>query len=289
MSQNEKFSYLFEYIWYCSAMPELPEVEVLRRDLESRFPKPARLTKVHLLSPKLRTPLVWPSRLKNKSIEVLSLKRRSKYLIFITDSGVFISHLGMSGYWRVETKPQKLKHDHVMLEWENGDFWVYNDPRRFGVFEYYPDETKVKWFRELGPEPFSDDFFHPDVFQKIKRSDRAIKSIIMDAKVLVGVGNIYASEALFAAKIQPFKSGKKISKEKITELLNVIRQTLSKAIEAGGSSISDYVHANGEEGNFQNEHLVYAREGELCHRCTAKIKMKKCQGRSTFWCSKCQT
>lgn len=269
-------------------MPELPEVEVLRRDLEGKLPLPAMLQKIHLLSPKLRTPLVLPTRLKNKLIEVFSLKRRSKYLVFNTSEGIFVSHLGMSGYWRVENPVIKKKHDHVILEWKNGDYWVYNDPRRFGIFEHYINESKVKWFRHLGPEPFSEDFFAKTTYEKIKSSDRAIKSIIMDAKVMVGVGNIYASEALFAAKVHPFKSGRKVSEKKITELLTVIRQTLSSAIAAGGSSISDYLHTDGEKGQFQNEHLVYSREGEDCSVCGKKIKMKKCQGRSTFWCSHCQ-
>jgi formamidopyrimidine-DNA glycosylase len=269
-------------------MPELPEVEVLKRDLLSRLPKPARIQEIRFLAPKLRTTLSLPKNLKGKTILVQDITRRSKFLVFHTDQGVLISHLGMSGYWRVEKKLNLIKHDHIVIEWENKDLWIYNDPRRFGVFEYYAAENKVKWFSQLGPEPFADEFFSPSVLDKIKGSERAIKSIIMDAKVMVGVGNIYASEALHKAGIHPFKTGKKVTTKKVSELLLVIREVLSKAIQGGGSSIRDYVHASGEKGSFQNEHLVYGREGENCIKCQSIIRSKKCQGRSTFWCPKCQ-
>lgn len=270
-------------------MPELPEVEVLRRDLLNRIPKPSRIRKIHFLSPKLRTPLKLPKNFSNETIEILDINRRSKFLIFKLKTGVLISHLGMSGYWRAEKAHTKVKHDHVIIEWENGDLWVYNDPRRFGVFEYYPDLNQVKWFARLGPEPFTDQFLSTATIAKIRSSDRAIKSIIMDAKVMVGVGNIYASEALYKAGINPFKTGKRVSADRIAKLLQMIRETLSKAIEGGGSSIRDYVHASGEKGLFQNQHLVYGRSGEKCTHCGSKIQSKKIQGRSTFWCRKCQS
>lgn len=270
-------------------MPELPEVEVLRRDLLTRLPKPSRIRRLLFLSPKLRTPLKLPKSMHDKPLEVTGIQRRSKFLIFTLDQGVLVSHLGMSGCWRAETVRSEIKHDHVIIEWENGDLWVYNDPRRFGVFEFHPDLSKVKWFSQLGPEPFSDEFLAKPVIDKIRGSERAIKSIIMDAKVMVGVGNIYASEALFKAGINPFKTGKRVSSERIQRLLICIRETLSKAIEGGGSSIRDYVHASGEKGNFQNEHLVYGRSGEKCTHCGSKIQAKKIQGRSTFWCRKCQS
>lgn len=270
-------------------MPELPEVEVLRRDLLSRMPRPARIQRIRFLSPKLRTPLLLPKKILGKSMTVKEIQRRSKFLIFSLEDGVLISHLGMSGYWRAETVRPEMKHDHVIIEWENGDLWVYNDPRRFGVFEFYPDLSKVKWFARLGPEPFSDEFFSTSMIHKIRSSERAIKSIIMDAKVMVGVGNIYASEALYKAGINPFKTGKRVSSERVSRLLRTIREILSKAIDSGGSSIRDYVHASGEKGSFQNEHLVYGRSGEKCTHCGSEIQSKKLQGRSTFWCRNCQS
>lgn len=269
-------------------MPELPEVEVLRRDLLTRMPKPSRIRRLQFLSPKLRTPLTLPKSLLKKPIVVTGIERRSKFLVFRLEEGVFVSHLGMSGYWRAETKRSEIKHDHVIIEWENGDLWVYNDPRRFGIFEFHPDLSEVKWFTQLGPEPFSDEFLAQPVIDKIRGSQRAIKSIIMDAKVMVGVGNIYASEALYKAGINPFKPGNRVSFESLRRLLVVIRNTLSKAIDGGGSSIRDYVHVSGEKGKFQNEHLVYGRSGEKCTQCDSKIQSKKIQGRSTFWCRKCQ-
>lgn len=270
-------------------MPELPEVEVLRRDLLSRLPNPPIIKRIQFRAPKLRTPLTLPKNLKNKSFLVKDIQRRSKFLIFETDQGILISHLGMSGYWRVEKSLSLIKHDHVVIEWESGVFWIYNDPRRFGFFEYYSDQSKVKWFKHLGPEPFADLFFETSTIDKIRSSDRAIKSIIMDAKVMVGVGNIYASEALFKAGINPFKKGRRVSVKKISELLVVIREVLAKAIEGGGSSIRDYVHASGEKGSFQNEHLVYGRDGDVCVHCGTVIQIKKIQGRSTFWCRSCQS
>lgn len=270
-------------------MPELPEVEVLLRDLTARLPKPARIRGIHILSQKLRTPLKLPEWFAQKALTVSEIQRRSKFLIFIIDEGVLISHLGMSGYWRIETTRSNIKHDHIVIEWENGDLWIYNDVRRFGVFEFYPDLSKVKWFTRLGPEPFTDDFLSPATVSKIQASNRGIKSIIMDAKVMVGVGNIYASEALYRAGINPFKAGKRLGSKQIQRLLFSIRETLSKAIDGGGSSIRDYVHASGGKGNFQNEHLVYGRSGEKCTHCGSKIQVKKIQGRSTFWCRKCQS
>ncbi len=270
-------------------MPELPEVEVLRRDLLSKMPKPARLVRIQLLAPKLRTLLKLPSSIKNKSIEMLDIRRRSKYLIFVTDQGLFLSHLGMSGRWRVSSELQKIKHDHVVLEWESGAFWVYNDPRRFGVFEYYKTLNQVKWLKDLGPEPLAPDFASAQVIAKIRNSNRAIKSIIMDAKVLVGVGNIYASESLYKAGIDPFNLGSKVSVKKLNALLVVVQETLQKAIDNGGSSIRDYVHSDGGQGNYQQHHLVYGRDGEPCAQCGNKIRIEKIQGRSTFWCNKCQS
>ncbi|MBL7543490.1 MAG: bifunctional DNA-formamidopyrimidine glycosylase/DNA-(apurinic or apyrimidinic site) lyase [Bdellovibrionaceae bacterium] len=270
-------------------MPELPEVEVLRRDLESRLPKPARISRIHFFAPKLRTPLQLPTALEKASWDVLAIGRRSKFLIFETNHGILISHLGMSGYWRVEAALNLIKHDHVVLQWKSGEFWVYNDPRRFGVFEFYPSIDKVKWFSRLGPEPFTDEFMSDAVVRSMRSSGRAIKSIIMDAQVMVGVGNIYASEALFRAGINPFKSGRKVPYKKMDELRRVIRTTLLNAIKGGGSSIRDYVHAGGEKGRFQDKHLVYGREGKSCVKCGTIIQSRKCQGRSTFWCRVCQS
>ena len=274
-------------------MPELPEVEVLRRDLLKKLPKPALIARIRLLAPMLRTPLKLPRWVSDGEIEILEIQRRSKYLILKTHAGILLSHLGMSGQWRVAGRHEVKKHDHVVIEWKNGDFWIYNDARRFGIFEYHTHQdllkNKVKWLNGLGPEPFDDNFFADETINKIRGSARPIKSIIMDAKVMVGVGNIYASEALFKARINPFKLGAKVSAKKVAALLVVIRQTLKEAIKGGGSSIRDYVHSDGAKGDFQKQHLVYGRDGELCVECGSKIRIKKIQGRSTFWCVKCQS
>lgn len=269
-------------------MPELPEVEVLRRDLLTKLPSPPRIACIRLLTLKLRTDLIIPKSVMAPALEITDIQRRSKFLIFTTNRGILISHLGMSGYWRVNKRYIKAKHDHIVIEWENGDYWIYNDPRRFGIFEYFKSEDQVTWFKSLGPEPFTDAFISKEMIKRIKKSDRVIKSIIMDAKVMVGVGNIYASESLHKAGINPFKISSRLSVKKVAQLLAVIRETLFKAIQEGGSSIRDYVHTDGKKGGFQNQHLVYGRAGQKCFECGSKIREKKCHGRSTFWCVECQ-
>lgn len=273
-------------------MPELPEVEVVCRQLQKEIAKCDQIKKVQFLSPKLRTDLKLPKNLEFP-LKTVHLQRRSKYILFCFDKGFFVTHLGMTGQWRILRNNLNLdsslkKHDHVLIFWKDGDVWVYNDTRRFGVFEFCKDLDSSKWLKNLGPEPLTDDFDEAQVIGKIQSSERVIKDTIMDAKVIVGVGNIYACEALFLSHINPFRKASKIKKEQLSDLLKGIQKILKTAIKNGGSTIQNYTQTNGESGKFQNRHKVYGREGLACKVCSEIIQRKMFHGRSTFWCPHCQ-
>lgn len=268
-------------------MPELPEVEILARQLKAALKPQDRIVEIQFLSPKLRTDLKLPKNLKFPLME-LNIERRSKFLIFSYLGGGFISHLGMTGSWRVLNRPSMKKHDHILIKWKSGSVWLYNDPRRFGVFEFLDRKKPSKWLVNLGQEPLSQDIDFEKLIDKIQGSSRAIKDTIMDAKIIVGVGNIYACESLYLARLSPFKKAQKISRSDMKVLFIVIQKVLSQAIEKGGSSIQNFLHSDGSKGQYQKEHLVYGREGEKCVDCKTIIRRKLFHGRGTFWCPKCQ-
>lgn len=204
------------------------------------------------------------------------------------DEMVF-SHLGMTGSWRKDT--QRKLHDHIVLRLKSGTELIYNDPRRFGVFDIIAKETleKDKKFVHLGPEPLLNEDFHGAyMFSKSRRRRVPIKAFIMDQKVVVGVGNIYASEALFLAGIRPLASASRITKIQSEKLVAAIQQVLKDAIRLGGSSIRDYKQASGESGGFQEQHFVYGRDKQACRKCRGLIRSQFLSGRNTFWCVKCQ-
>lgn len=273
-------------------MPELPEVEVVCRQLQKEIDENDQIVKVQFLSPKLRTDLKLPKDLEFPLSKV-HLQRRSKYILFQFDKGFFVTHLGMTGQWRILRNNLNLdstlkKHDHVLIFWKSGSVWLYNDTRRFGVFEFSKNLNSSKWLKNLGPEPLTDDFNQDLVIEKIRSSDRVIKDTIMDAKIIVGVGNIYACEALFLSHINPFRKASKIKKEQLSDLMKNIQKILKTAIKNGGSTIQNYTQTNGESGKFQNRHKVYGREGLACKVCSENIQRKMFHGRSTFWCPCCQ-
>lgn len=271
-------------------MPELPEVEVVKRELEARLPTHAQIKNIEFSEFNLRSPM--PRDQKNHFIgqRIAKILRRSKYLLFYFTSGDgFLSHLGMTGNWRDEASGQPfLKHDHVKIEFENFCL-IYNDPRRFGFFEVLKANQVHKLLKNLGPEPLSDEFTDQVFFGSLKSKKGPIKNVIMSAEVVVGVGNIYACESLFRAGISPIKKANLLSFEGVKKLRHEIRQVLKQAIELGGSSIDDYRHVSGQAGDFQKKFFVYGREAEPCLRCKTKIKKKVLAGRSTFWCPNCQS
>lgn len=269
-------------------MPELPEVEVVRGGLEDILKARPKLLKVEITRPNLRT--VIPIK-KIKTLEgqrILGVERRAKYLLFLTEKGAMLSHLGMTGTWRVAPKGDERLHDHIYLYFEGGLRLAYRDPRRFGVFEFIEKDSEHPKLAELGPEPLGNEFALDYLHEALRKKDLPIKAAIMDQKIVVGVGNIYACEALFSAKINPLKSSKRLSKLDLKLLIQEIKRILRKSIKLGGSSISDFAKADGNSGYFQTTFQVYGRAGEGCVVCGQHLVSKVVSGRNTFWCKRCQ-
>ena len=272
-------------------MPELPEVEVTRLGL-------LPLLNAHVYDVKIRNhSLRWPINPGLKKIlhtqELLSLKRRGKYLLADFSKGCLIIHLGMSGKISIVTeKKEIIKHDHVDILFRVGKeikILRYNDTRRFGAVIWTDkDPLCHKLLNSLGPEPLKDEFNANYLYEKLKGKKQFIKSTIMDSGVVVGVGNIYASESLFLAGIKPQRQSQKIKKREVEELVKSIKVVIKSAIEKGGSTLNDFYSVNGQSGYFQNDHKVYARESLKCVNCNEKIYQIKISQRSSFYCKKCQ-
>jgi formamidopyrimidine-DNA glycosylase len=271
-------------------MPELPEVENVRRGLAEILKDHPVVTKVELKRADLRGEI--PAR-KVRSLvgeKILAVDRRAKYLLLRTAKGSFLSHLGMTGTWRVAALGDERLHDHIYLHFANGLRLAYRDPRRFGCFEFVAlnKELEHPMLKDLGLEPFAREFQGDALKALFQNKQVAVKVALMDQKLVVGVGNIYASEALFEAKIRPKTKALRLSREKCESLVAAVRSVLQKSIEAGGSSISDYEDLSGERGSFQNSFKVYDRAGLPCVNCGTKISAENLGGRSTYWCRNCQ-
>lgn len=269
-------------------MPELPEVETVRRGLQKAL-LGRRITGITTSRLRLRRP--FPAglpRLVRARVE--GLERRAKYLLLRLDTNqTIVIHLGMSGRLVIHPAGDAYtpeKHDHFVMTLENGTKIVFNDARRFGLIDLVDDEKleKHKLFKHLGPEPLDKSFSPAYLADYLKRRKIAIKLAIMDQKCVVGVGNIYASEALYRAGISPKRMAKSLKKDEIARLVPAIRKVLEDAIKAGGSSLRDYVQADGELGYFQHSFAVYGRAGEKCKKCGADIRKITQGGRSTFYC-----
>jgi formamidopyrimidine-DNA glycosylase len=274
-------------------MPELPEVEVLTQSLISVLDLPQKIKGVDFLRENIRNTLPVGKRKWISGETLLGLERRAKYILFETEDHYLISHLGMTGNWRLQPRldtSEAEKHDHVQVKFKNGDMLIFQDARRFGVFDIIKKTELAtdKRFTLLGPEPFSPAFNFKYLFQLSRTKKVPIKSFIMDQRVVVGVGNIYASEVLHAIGLSPLVQAGRVSAEKYKLMVEQIRKTLRRAIKKGGSSIKDFKEVNGNSGYFQNEFAVYGRDGEPCRKCGTVIKSKVISGRNTFWCVKCQ-
>lgn len=273
-------------------MPELPEVETVRSGLSEILEGKPIIEKVKLLRPDLRWPI--PKKLPSAVAgqPVTGVRRRAKYLLIDTPKGSLLSHLGMTGSWRLDDRdPDPKAHDHCVIILQDGRQLVFRDPRRFGMLDFIASgqEAIHPRLKDLGPEPLDDILFNAEILYRASRKRRiAAKVFVMDQKVVVGVGNIYASEALFRAGIKPQKLASRLSFDECDRLVHSIKSVLRAAIEAGGSSIRDYRDASGESGSFQDAHLVYDRGGEPCRVCGTKIRSKVMGGRSTYWCPNCQ-
>lgn len=272
-------------------MPELPEVEVTRQSLEQIFSKQAFVAEVKCRRKNLRYDLPINEFKKIKNQKVVSIERRAKYLkLSFANKQEFVFHLGMTGSFRFEkTSLSKFqKHDHVIFQMIDNTQLIYNDPRRFGFFLSWPGSWDKVTSENLGYEPFDQNLNAQVFFDMINKRQTSIKAILMDQKIIVGVGNIYASEVLYRAKIHPDTPGCAISLKSCSKILQQIRAVLQQAIENGGSTIRDFKTASNGKGSYQHSHQVYGREGAACFKCKTVIQTKKTAGRSTFWCPKCQ-
>lgn len=276
-------------------MPELPEVEVVRRGLEKLLLKSQgtalpRIEKIEFLRRDLRDPMPIRALKKLEGAQILAVRRRAKYLLIETDRGGILSHLGMTGTWREAPVGDEKDHDHIYLYLSSGLRLAYRDPRRFGIFETYDirQQSKSPRLKSLGPEPFDTQFSQALLSAYLHGKKTTVKAAIMDQRCVVGVGNIYASEALFMAGVSPLKKAGRVTREQSEKIVQAVRQTLKTAIEAGGSSISDFYSFQGQSGDFQNSHAVYDRSGEPCRQCGTKIRSRVIAGRSTYWCPTCQ-
>ncbi|CAH0992958.1 Formamidopyrimidine-DNA glycosylase [Sinobacterium norvegicum] len=270
-------------------MPELPEVETTLRGIEPHIQR-QRITEVIIRQPQLRWPI--PSNLDQllAGKKVLSCQRRAKYLLLNIGNGFVIIHLGMSGSLRIiPSETPAEKHDHVDIVFDNNKTLRYHDPRRFGaVLWVEPPFEQHKLFSQLGPEPLTDDFDGKRLFTLSRQKKTPAKTFIMDNKTVVGVGNIYANEALFMAGIHPRRAAGKISLQRYIKLAGAIKQVLRKAIAEGGTTLKDFVGGDGKPGYFQQQLNVYGRSSLPCVKCDRPLKEIKISARSTVFCSNCQ-
>ncbi len=270
-------------------MPELPEVETTRRGLAPHL-EGKRIAAVVVRDRRLRWPI--PRDLSRKVIgcTVRSIGRRGKYLLIDCGKGWMILHLGMSGSLRVLPSGTPAgKHDHFDLVLDSGMMARLTDPRRFGAVLWQPrDADAHPLLAHLGPEPLEPDFDARSLHGRLRGRSAAVKTSIMDSRIVVGVGNIYASESLFLARINPKTASGRISLKRCERLVDAIRKTLAAAIEAGGSTLRDFVGANGDAGYFQQAHYVYGRDGQPCRICGAAIKTLRQGQRATYYCPACQ-
>ena len=270
-------------------MPELPEVETTLRGIAPHLLH-QRIAGVVIRNPRLRweIPGNLPELLHGQTVR--DLQRRAKYLLVAFDRGTLILHLGMSGNLRIHPLGTAAgKHDHFDLLLENGKLLRLCDPRRFGAVLWQPgDVAQHPLLAELGPEPLQSGFDADYLHAVTRKRKAAIKLAIMDSHVVVGVGNIYANEALFRAGIRPQTAAGRLSKERCACLTAAIREVLRAAIKQGGSSLRDYVDSDGKRGYFQQQYFVYGRTGEACRTCGTTIRQVKQGQRSTFYCPVCQ-
>jgi formamidopyrimidine-DNA glycosylase len=270
-------------------MPELPEVETTRAGIEPHVTG-ARVREVLIRRRDLRQP-VSADLVEIEGRLVVSVKRRSKYLLLgIDDGSTVLIHLGMSGSLRVIAPGDPWRtHDHIGLTLSSGRQLRFHDPRRFGLFlRIHGDPAAHPLLAGLGPEPLEDGFTAEHLHAACSKRAAAIKLVIMDAKVVVGVGNIYASEALFRAGILPRTPAKRVSRPRLARLVEAIRSVLADSIREGGTTLRDFLKSDGEPGYFRQRLFVYERKGEPCRVCGTPIRHAVLGQRSTYWCPKCQ-
>ncbi|PKR84280.1 DNA-formamidopyrimidine glycosylase [Heyndrickxia camelliae] len=273
-------------------MPELPEVETIRRTL-NELVIDRRIENVIVHWPKI---IKKPAE-KEQFIDALkgqtfqTIGRKGKFLIFYTNDFALVSHLRMEGRYGLFQRSDEIdKHTHIIFQFKDGTELRYRDVRKFGTMHLFKkgEEFSSLPLSQLGPEPFSDDFTNEYLRQRFSRTERNIKAVLLDQTVLTGLGNIYVDEALFRAGIHPERKAPSLTTKEIKKLREEIILTLEEAVEKGGSTVRTYVNTQGQIGMFQLQHFVYGRKGEPCKKCGTLIEKKVTAGRGTHYCPKCQ-
>lgn len=270
-------------------MPELPEVETTRRGVAPHVVG-HKVADLRVYDRRLRWPV--PSdlkaRLRGRTID--RIDRRSKYLLFRIGTDTLLVHLGMTGSLRVHAEaPPRRTHDHVDVTFEHGVTLRYHDPRRFGAVLWISGPAeRHRLLRDLGPEPLDSGFDGDYLWRATRRRRASIKLTLMDNHIVVGVGNIYANEALFRAGIRPTIAAGRLSRPRLARLVDETRAVLREAIAKGGSTLRDYVDSRGEPGYFQLGYYVYGRQGEACRICGTPVRLTRLGGRASYYCVRCQ-
>ena len=268
-------------------MPELPEVETISRALAKGLVG-LHIIKTEVFSPKLRTSV---EPLKTADIcnkKITAVNRRGRYsLVHFEDDSVLLMHYGMTGVVRIEPPSEKRKHEHIFFHLSNGMIMKFECPRRFSLVEYFENDD-IPVLKKLGAEPLSDEFDGKFLYNAARKKKTPAKLFITDNAVVTGVGNIYAAEVLFAAKVHPELPADELTLPQCELLVGHIKRILNMAIECGGSTISDFRHVDGSQGAFARELKIYGKDGEKCPYCESMIERIVQGGRSSFFCPECQ-
>jgi formamidopyrimidine-DNA glycosylase len=270
-------------------MPELPEVESTRRGIE-REARGQRIRELRIHDHRLRWPVEASMPAQVAGQRLVAVERRAKYLLLRLERGSLILHLGMSGSVRIlPGHTARLKHDHVDLVLASGTTVRFNDPRRFGSLHYTEqDPAQHKLLRSLAPEPLQSAFDADYLYRITRRRRAAIKQVLMNGRLVTGVGNIYASEALFRARISPRRSARRLTRAECVRLVRSVRGALNAAIRAGGTTLRDYVGTDGSPGYFRQRLYVYERAGRPCRVCASPVRQIRQGQRSSYYCPSCQ-
>jgi formamidopyrimidine-DNA glycosylase len=270
-------------------VPELPEVETTRRGIEPHVVG-RRIQRLLVHERRLRWPVDPKLDATFAGMAIRRAGRRAKYLLIETEAGTLILHLGMSGSLRVlPVSTPRIAHDHVDIELDSGQTLRFNDPRRFGSLLYTTTDPALHpLLKKLAPEPLEPAFDGDYLFRVTRRRAVAIKQLIMNSQLVVGVGNIYASEALFRARIRPRRAARSLKREECVKLARAIKATLAMAVKVGGTTLRDYVGADGNPGYFRQKLYVYERAGQPCRVCGKPVRQFTQGQRSTYWCANCQ-
>ncbi|MDB6060025.1 MAG: formamidopyrimidine-DNA glycosylase Fpg [Verrucomicrobiaceae bacterium] len=270
-------------------MPELPEVETTRRGIEPHL-RGQRVARVIVRHPQLRWPIPTDLAAQLTGHVISEVQRRAKYLLLPFAHGQLIMHLGMSGSLRIVPAAQPVKkHDHVDIELSSGQALRFTDPRRFGAVLWQPTDTELHpLLADLGPEPLTDEFNGAYLFERSRGRSAAVKTFLMDGHIVVGVGNIYANEALFSAGIRPDRAAGKISLARYEALAQEVKVVLARSIKQGGTTLRDFVGGDGNPGYFRQQLQVYGRGGEACVICATVLDEVRLGQRSTVYCRRCQ-